>query len=63
MAATSLHALLFRDATLRGILLRRRWKNVKDVMEMCVEELREENKTLDLRYPEVIAIKHLEVAI
>ena len=38
-------------------------ENVKDVIEMCVEELREEKKDLDLRYPEVIAIKHLEVAI
>ena len=38
-------------------------ENVKDVIEMCVEELREENKALDLRYPEVIAIKHLEVSI
>ena len=38
-------------------------ENVKDVIEMCIEELREENRTLDLRYPEVIAIKHLEVAV
>ena len=37
--------------------------NVKDVIAMCLEELKEENKTLDLRYPEVIAIKHLEVAV
>ena len=37
--------------------------NVKDVIEMCVEELKEENKSIDLRYPEVIAVKHLEVAI
>ena len=38
-------------------------ENVKDVIEMCIEELREENKSFDLRYPEVIAIKHLEVAV
>lgn len=38
-------------------------ENVKDVIAMCLEELKKENKALDLRYPEVIAIKHLEVAI
>jgi predicted RNase H-like HicB family nuclease len=38
-------------------------ENIKDVIEMCIEELREEKKTLDLRYPEVIAIKHLEVTL
>jgi len=38
-------------------------KNIKDVIEMCIEELKEEHKSLDLRYPEVIAIKHLEVAV
>ena len=38
-------------------------ENVKDVIEMCLEELKEEKKSLDLRYPEVIAIKHLEVAV
>lgn len=38
-------------------------ENIKDVIEMCVEELKEENRSIDFRYPEVIAIKNLEVAI
>ncbi len=38
-------------------------ENIKDVVKMCLEELEEEHKTINLKYPEVIAIKQLEVAI
>lgn len=38
-------------------------ENVKDAIEMSLEELREEKKSVDVRYPEIIAIKRLEVAI
>ena len=30
---------------------------------MCLEELREEKKEVDLRFPEVIGIKHVEVTV
>ena len=36
---------------------------IHDVIEMCLEELREENKEIDPRYPEVVGIKTVEVAI
>ena len=35
--------------------------NVRDVIRMCLEELRDENKVVDLRYPEVVGIKVVEV--
>ncbi|MDO8747336.1 MAG: type II toxin-antitoxin system HicB family antitoxin [Thermodesulfovibrionales bacterium] len=38
-------------------------KNIKDVIAMCIEELREEKKKFNLKYPEVIGIKSLEVAV
>ena len=47
----------------QGDTLEEALNNVKDVVEMCVEELKHENKPFDLKYPEVIAIKHLEVAV
>ncbi len=37
--------------------------NIKDVVKMCLEELEEEHKTIQLKYPEVIATKQLEIAI
>lgn len=38
-------------------------ENIKDVITMCIEELREEKKKINLKYPEVIGIKSLEVAV
>lgn len=38
-------------------------ENIHDVIEMCLEELKEENREFDLRYPEVIAIKQVEVTV
>lgn len=37
--------------------------NIHDVIEMCLEELREENKDLSLQYPEVVGIKTVEVTM
>ena len=36
-------------------------ENIHDVIAMCLEELREEQRTIDLRYPEVIGVKRVEV--
>jgi predicted RNase H-like HicB family nuclease len=38
-------------------------ENIKDVIEMCLEELREEKKSLNLRFPEVIGIRQIEVCV
>ena len=38
-------------------------KNIKDVIKMCLEELKEERKKVDLKYPEVIGMKWVEVTI
>lgn len=38
-------------------------ENIKDVIAICIEELREEKKKINLKYPEVIGIKSLEVAV
>ncbi|MBI4684489.1 MAG: type II toxin-antitoxin system HicB family antitoxin [Nitrospirae bacterium] len=38
-------------------------ENIKDVIAMCIEELRDEKKKINLKYPEVIGIKSLEVAV
>ena len=38
-------------------------ENVKDVIAMCIEELKEEKKKINLKYPEVIGVKNLEVAV
>ena len=36
-------------------------ENIKDVIEMCIAELKEEKKKFDPRHPEVIALKYVEV--
>ena len=38
-------------------------ENIKDVITMCIEELKEAKKKINLKYPEVIGIKSLEVAV
>lgn len=38
-------------------------KNIKDVITMCIDELKEEKKKINVKYPEVIGIKTLEVAV
>lgn len=37
--------------------------NIREVISMCIEELKEEGKEIDTRYPEVLEIKTLEIAI
>jgi len=38
-------------------------ENIKEVIAMCVQELREEGKPVEATYPEVIGIKTLEIAV
>jgi predicted RNase H-like HicB family nuclease len=38
-------------------------ENIRDVITLCLDELREEKKPIDLRYPEVIGLKHIEVTV
>ena len=38
-------------------------ENIKDVITMCIEELKEGRKKINLKYPEVIGIKSLEVVV
>ena len=37
--------------------------NIQDVIAMCLEELREEKREVDLRFPEVIGVKQVEVTV
>jgi predicted RNase H-like HicB family nuclease len=38
-------------------------EHIQDVIVMCLEELQEENKPINLRFPEVIGIKQIEVTV
>ncbi len=38
-------------------------ENVREVIRMCLLELKEENKPIEPRYPEVIGIKTVEIAV
>jgi len=37
--------------------------NIKDVIQICLKELKEEKKKIDLKYPEVIGMKWIEVTV
>jgi len=37
--------------------------NIRDVIEICIDELRDEGKQIDPRYPEVVGIKSVEVTV
>ena len=37
--------------------------NIRDVVAMCLNELGEEKETVDLRYPEVIGMRQIEVTV
>jgi predicted RNase H-like HicB family nuclease len=37
--------------------------NIREVIEMCIQEMREEGTPIDSRYPEVVGIKTLEIAV
>lgn len=36
---------------------------IREVIEMCIQEMREEGTPIDSRYPEVVGIKTLEIAV
>jgi len=38
-------------------------ENIKDVIQMCIEELKEGKKKVDLKHPEVIGMKWVEVTL
>lgn len=38
-------------------------ENIKDVIKMCLEELKEEGKEVEVRYPQVIGLKNIEVRV
>jgi predicted RNase H-like HicB family nuclease len=38
-------------------------KNIRDVIQMCLEELKEGKRKFDLKHPEVIGLKWIEVTI
>ena len=38
-------------------------ENIREVIAMCVEELKEEGKVVETKYPEVVGIKTLEIAV
>jgi len=38
-------------------------ENIREVIALCVEELREEGKDIEPDYPEIIGVKTLEIAI
>ena len=37
--------------------------NIREVIDMCIEELREEGQDIEVRWPEVVGIKNLEAAL
>lgn len=37
--------------------------NIREVITMCVQEMREDGVEIDTHYPEVIGIKTLEIAV
>jgi hypothetical protein len=38
-------------------------KNIKDVIQLCLEEIKEEKRKVDLRHPEVIGLRWVEVTV
>ena len=38
-------------------------ENIQEVVTMCLKELREENKKVDLRFPVVFGIKQVKVTV
>lgn len=37
--------------------------NVRDVMEMCLKEMEEENSDFNPSYPEIIEVRRLDIAV
>ena len=38
-------------------------ENIREVVAMCVEEMREDGQSIDTDFPEVIGIKTIEVSV
>jgi len=38
-------------------------ENIREVIQLCLDELREEGKPVESRYPEIIGIKTVEIAV
>ena len=38
-------------------------ENIRDVIGMCIQEMREDGKAIETQYPEVVGIKTLEIAV
>jgi len=38
-------------------------KNIREVILMCVQEMREDGQTIETHYPEIVGIKTLEIAV
>jgi predicted RNase H-like HicB family nuclease len=38
-------------------------ENIREVIAMCVQELREEGRAIETQYPEVVGIKTVEIAV
>ena len=38
-------------------------QNIREVIAMCVQEMLEEGKPIESRYPEVVGIKTLEISV
>lgn len=47
----------------QGDTIEEAMENIQDVIEMCLEELLEEKQDIELLYPQIIDIKHIEVTI
>ncbi len=47
----------------QGDTIEEAMENIQDVIEMCLGELLEEKQDIELLYPQIIDIKHIEVTI
>ena len=47
----------------QGDTIEEAMENIQDVIEMCLEELLEEQKEIKLFYPQIIDIKQIEVTV
>jgi len=53
----------FRGCHTQGRTFEEAIENIKEVIAICVEELRQEGKPIEAAYPEVIGIKSLEIPV
>ncbi len=47
----------------QGVTFEEAIENIKEVIAMCVQEMREDGIPIEDRYPEVIGVKTLEIAV